>query len=184
MLSPYVFISIGLVIGIIPIALGITALATPEWLKSGPNTFSLLVCNNPTDCLPDPEQAKTTKALEIAGVVAIGVGVIIAATLGMFTKSRWILLIALVFVVCGSILVLIGFVLYAKYLFQSIIRGIPGLGTRTLDIGYSFILIILTCIIGFITAIYFAFLVGKFGNIVRDQSRPVIKGGTQFNVRF
>ncbi|CAF1936911.1 unnamed protein product [Rotaria magnacalcarata] len=154
MVSIRILVLIGAVLGVIPIALGIVALVTTEWITSSSGlTSSVVICSLPSLCLPASE-ATLTKSLEIAGVVAIGVGVILSVILGMWTKNLLLLLLPQIFLIAGPILILIGFLLYAKYLFEMII-------TVPLDLGYSFLLMIIACIVGFITAVYFAFVAGS-----------------------
>ncbi|CAF0809311.1 unnamed protein product [Rotaria sp. Silwood1] len=101
---------LGALIGLIPIVLGIVALATPKWIQILTTNFSLLICGTTNICLESPH-SNTTNGLEIAGVVAIAVGVILSVIFGMSSKNRWIHLLPQIFLISGSILILIGFLL-------------------------------------------------------------------------
>ncbi|CAF3460614.1 unnamed protein product [Rotaria socialis] len=154
MVSIRILVLIGAVLGVIPIALGIVALVTTKWISSPSGlTSSIIICSEESLCLQAPE-ATITKGIEIAGVGAIVVGVILSVILGMWTENVLLLLLPQIFLIAGPILILIGFLLYAKYLFGMIMQ-------TSVDLGYSFILMIAACIVGFITAIYFAFVAGS-----------------------
>ena len=150
-----ILVSLGLALGLIPIVLGIVALATSEWLIVGTRTFSLLICNQ-NKTYPPSKDCDIAKGLEIAGVCVTALGVISAVIIGLVVKNRWIKLLPLLLLTAGPVLILIGLLLYAKAVFNVV--GAPkGLVTT---IGYSFILMVVTCITGFITAAYFAHVAG------------------------
>ncbi|CAF4467245.1 unnamed protein product, partial [Rotaria sp. Silwood2] len=117
MQSPRSLVLIGALLGLIPIVLGIVALVTPKWIKILHINFSLLVCGTSNICLKSP-RSNITNGLEIAGVAAIAIGVILSVILGMFTKNRWIYLLPQIFLISGPILILIGILLYAKYIIE------------------------------------------------------------------
>ncbi|CAF2945827.1 unnamed protein product [Rotaria sp. Silwood2] len=110
MQSPRSLVLIGALLGLIPIVLGIVALVTPKWIKILHINFSLLVCGTSNICLKSP-RSNITNGLEIAGVAAIAIGVILSVILGMFTKNRWIYLLPQIFLISGPILILIGILL-------------------------------------------------------------------------
>jgi hypothetical protein len=154
----------GAILGVVPIVLGIVAVSTQSWISTRifnttftTGTFGLFQCAS-IRCSTRPGFS-VTQALEIAGVAAIGVGVIIAVVLDILIKNRWVHLLPLVFLFGGPTLILIGLILYAKYLFEFLSSISGGIAT-ILDIGYSIILIIIACLLGFLTAVYFAFVAG------------------------
>lgn len=171
---PRKLILAGALFGLIPIGLGIAALVTQSWINlngNNPNngTYGLFSCKAIL-CSTQPGFT-TVQGLEIAGVAAIAAGVVLAVLLDIFTGNRWIHLISQIFLFGGPTLILIGLILYAKYLFEYVTRSLltqAGL-SLIVDLGYSLILIIVTCLLGFFTAIYFGFIAG-FGRYPRSVS--------------
>jgi hypothetical protein len=162
---PHKLVLAGALLGLIPIGLGIAALATHSWISVKINTtnvgtYGLFRCTN-ISCSTLIPNISTVQGLEIAGVAAVAVGVIIAVLLDIFIKNRWIHLLPQIFLFAGPTLIIIGLLLYAKYLFEYLSTlPKPANTTTILDMGYSIILIIIACLIGFLTAIYFASVPG------------------------
>ncbi len=161
---PHKLVLAGALLGLIPIGLGIAAVATHSWISVKVNTmdggtYGLFRCNN-ISCSTLIRNISTVQGLEIAGVAAVAVGVIIAVLLDIFIKNRWIHLLPQIFLFAGPTLIIIGLLLYAKYLFEYLsTRAVPNT-TTILDMGFSIILITIACLIGFLTAIYFASVPG------------------------
>jgi hypothetical protein len=150
----------GVVLGLIPIGLGIAGLATGYWLSlrsTTPNSdvyqYGLFVCSG--RLCANTEKFLMIKGLITAGVAAIAVGVVIVLILDILTKNRWIQLLSQIFLYGGPTLILIGLLFYAKYVFEDTTES-----ATTLSLDYSIILIIVACLVGFLVAIYFAFVTG------------------------
>lgn len=171
MKSTLKLVIVGALFGIIPIALGIVALTTPLWLSLNTanrtlSSYGLFNCKNITDVCTIPSKAAIPQGLLIAGVAAVGAGIIIALLLEVVFKNPTIQLIRLIFLFAGPTLIFIGLLFYAKYTFEAISGG-----ANTLGLEYSIILMIVACIVGYLTAIYFAFVAGLgfSTNHSRDQ---------------
>lgn len=182
----------GALFGIIPIVLGIVALTTQPWINLNwdtnitsitVNTFGLFSCKNETVLCNTISGFTLTQGLLLAGVSAIAAGVIIAVLLEIIFKNRTIQLLPLFFLFAGPTLILIGLLLYAKYLFEELSTAQSPV-KLTLALTYSIILMIVACIVGFLTAIYFAVVAG-FGMHRHHRHNPnapmVI---TQYSERF
>jgi len=172
----------GLLLGLIPVGLGVAAIVTQSWISlivqnTNVGTYGLFSCNN--ILCSSKFGFRTVQILEIAGVAAIAAGLIIAVFLDIFTENRWIHLLPQIFLFAGPALVFIGLLLYAKYLFEDISR-MPSGPPLTLRLEYSIILIIIACLLGFLTAIYFSFVAG-FGRYFRS---PRTDGLEQLTERF
>ncbi|CAF0733658.1 unnamed protein product [Adineta steineri] len=151
-------------IGLISVIFGIIGLATPKWIDvkvvaGGMNTVYGLfrectVVATGTTCTNVPT-FKTAQGLQIAGVVIIAIGVISFTILKLLSRNSYLHLISPVLPIIGSILILIGFLLFPKYVIE-----LNTANTRQVNIGYSMVLMVIACIGGFLTAIYFAFTAG------------------------
>ncbi|UJR36607.1 hypothetical protein I4U23_029327 [Adineta vaga] len=162
------------VIGLIPIVFGIIGLATSSWIKIAlagqePSVIYSLFqqCitedNSIATCIDISPSFKTIQGLEIAGVVIIGVGVIIAVVLKILFPKKLIQLITPLLPMVGSILILVGSLLYAKY----VIEHFSTFGLE-IGVGYSMILIIIACIFGFFATVYLSFSAGYAYGIKRS----------------
>jgi hypothetical protein len=156
-------ILISAVIGLIPIVLGIISLATPIWINikaeflPGSVSYGLFqqcITTEETRCIK-VSTLQTAQGLEIAGVVILTGGIIIAITLKLFFSKRNIYLISPLLPVIGSILILIGFLIYAK----SVIEHLTGY-LLEVNIGYSMILMVIACIFGFVATAHLSFNAG------------------------
>ncbi|CAF1340996.1 unnamed protein product [Adineta steineri] len=153
-------------IGLISIIFGIIGLATPKWIDvevvaGGSNTIYGLfrqctVDATGTKCTNVPT-FKTAQGLQIAGVVIIAIGVISFTILNLLSRNSYLHLISPVLPIIGSILILIGFLLFPKYVIELYSTNLMKL---QVNIGYSMVLMVIACIGGFLTAIYFAFSAG------------------------
>jgi uncharacterized protein YjeT (DUF2065 family) len=158
----------GIAIGLVPIIIGIVGLATPTWININPVSGGLTVvyslfrrCTTTnlagtsiSDCI-DVTTFETSQGLQIAGVFIIAVGVIIAIILKLFSSTSNIYLISPLLPMIGSILILIGFLLYTKYVIEDFVQSALEVNT-----GYSMILMVITCICGFVATAYFSFNAG------------------------
>ena len=168
-MRPFQILSLaGASIGIITIILGIVALSTKTWIvltrpMALESTYSLFKrCNKAlidaalplAGCknLNDPPAAQ---GLIIAGVVIIGLGIVASIFIGILFDNRWIKLIPNSLVIIGPTFILIGALLYVKNVLGNFTEG-----TATLNLGYSLVLILVTCIIGYVLAAYFFFVTG------------------------
>jgi hypothetical protein len=173
----------GALLGLIPIALGVVGLVTNSWVDikvTGNNSpfigYGLFSCNS-TLCSSKPG-FRTAQGLEIAGVATILAGVVVAVLLDIVTKNRFIHLLSQILLFAGPTLIVIGLLLYAKYLFEDLSK-LPRDQAVTLDLGYSIILMIVASLLGFLTAIYFAFAAGfgryHVGKVIdRQPSLPSV----------
>ena len=174
MVKSKILVLLGLALGLIPIVLGIVALVTSEWLKVGPSTFSLLICNGTEQC-PSATEFDTTKGLEIAGVCVTGLAVIFAVLIGLLSKNRWIPLLPVLLLIVGPVLILTGLLLYAKSIFNAVGGYAPESSTT---IGYSLILMVVACITGFITSVYFAYVAGSGHSETRNVPTRILVAET------
>jgi hypothetical protein len=174
MVSSKIVVLFGLVLGLVPIGLGIAALVTAEWLKVGQSIYSLLICSTTKLC-PSLKDFDTAKGLEIAGVCVTGVGVIFAVLIGLVSKNRWIRLLPVLLLITGPVLILIGLLLYAKSVFNAVGGGSPLLTTT---IGYSLIIMVVACITGFITSVYFAYVAGSDRSESRTPTTRILVAET------
>ena len=158
--------SFGGILIVIPIIiLGITALSTPAWIiltipGTTKSTYGLFErCNE----LLTPEtvtskectnlsEFQRPQGLTIAGVVMLGFGIIVSILLSMFVKNCWIKLMTQIPLITGPTLILVGTLFYVKRVLEHFTQGLT-----ELDLGYSFILIFVTGIIGYVSAAYFSF---------------------------
>ena len=170
-----ILVLLGLALGLVPIVLGIVALVTSEWLKVGPFIYSLLICSATKRCPPSKE-FDAVKGLEIAGVCVTGLGVIFAVLIGLLSKNKWIRLIPVLLLIVGPVLVLIGLLLYAKAVFNTAGAAMDDAPKTT--IGYSLILMVVACITGFITSVYFAFVAGSGHSETRNVATRILVAET------
>jgi predicted permease len=119
-----------------------------------------LLCGNP----PKPQ---IILALEIGGVAAILVGIILSVLLSMLIKNKWIRLLPQIFLILGPTAILIGLVLLLECLRE------PG-------IGYSMLLMIIACITGYILAIYFAFATVFGRHNHENSSTDIVRESVRF----
>jgi hypothetical protein len=157
----------GICFSVFTIVVGVVALSTPKWIVlTIPNvlqsTYSLFQrCNKP---LTAPESSAicanlpkftSPQGLTIAGVALVGLGNIAAITIIIFVKNRWVSLLPQIFLISGPTLILVGGLYYVKVVLGNFSDGIT-----QLDLGYSFILLVTTCILGYACSTYFAFVAG------------------------
>jgi hypothetical protein len=179
---PRKLVLVGALISLIPIALSIAAFATPSWVNVTARNqtsnfnftipYSLLVCNN-TLCPSTSPLLRTVQGLEISGFMALLLGVVAFVVLDILTESRLIHLLPQILLIIGPTLVLVGLILYPLYVMTNFTFFTSYFIINSISFGYSFILMLIACIVGYVIAIYFAFLAG-FGRY----------GARQQNFRF
>jgi hypothetical protein len=92
------------------------------------------------------------QGLIIGGLCCVIIGIILALIVGMFGIWRGISIIPLLLLIVGPIAITIGFLLYAKTVVEDFGHDLG----ITVHLGYSLIAVVLSSIVGFITAILFA----------------------------
>ncbi|CAF1322061.1 unnamed protein product [Adineta steineri] len=129
---------LGAVLGLIPIALGVVALVTRKWSYYSPD-YNLFTLNTGTlhpQC-NKLQMKQLFQGLEIGGVAAIAVGVIVSVLLNIIVKNRWIRRAPLILLILGSTAIFIGLILLLECTknhgfsigLVPIILGITGLTT-------------------------------------------------------
>lgn len=144
------------------------AIGTTTWIQIGlPASKPIFVYSifRRCDTITDGEQSVTEckkvttfeliQGLEIAGVVILGVGVIIGVALKVLQPPAKLQLLAPFLPMLGSILILLGSLLYAKYVIEHFVEF-----TLEITVGYSMILMAIACIFGFLATVHFAFNAG------------------------
>lgn len=152
----------GVLLSLIPIGLGIAAITTRNWIEvegvpganSSDTTYSLWICDNQT-CFSN-ERFNAAKGLAIAGVAAIAVGAIVTLLFDIFIKNRWLQSIPLILLYLGPVEILVGLLLYML----AVIDYAAGQKQRLDKLGYSIIFMLVSSLVGFLTAVYFAFATG------------------------
>ena len=181
---PSILILVGAFFGVISIGLGITALATPNWIQNN-STYSLLRCERPYVCLERSSESNITKGLEIAGIGAIAVGLVFSVVLDILTKNRWIHLLPQILLTVGSSLILIGLILYVEYVASDDFKP-SNQQQISLSLGYSLILMIIACVLGFCTAVYLAYIagLGRYDNVDHYFDEKTTAISMQISERF
>ncbi|CAF1411239.1 unnamed protein product [Rotaria sp. Silwood1] len=160
---------VGTSLGLVTIILGIVALSTPTWIviKAVPpvlkSTYSLFKRCNETftpqlesfSGCSTLENFQAAQGLTIAGVVLAGLGILASIFLGVLIDNRWIHMLPQLLLITGPTLILVGGLLYVKNVLGNFSEG-----KSNLELGYSFVLILVTCIVGYISAVYFGFVIG------------------------
>ncbi|CAF0977907.1 unnamed protein product [Adineta ricciae] len=140
----------GVILGIIPIALGIVGLVTKQWHQYNSVQYNLFDVKNNTDsdtidfqlCFK-PAKQSAIQGLEIGGVAAIGVGIIATVVLHTLVKNRWLRLLPQILLILGPSAILVGLILFQECVKRE-------------GLGWSFILMIAAGISGYIVAVYLA----------------------------
>jgi small-conductance mechanosensitive channel len=158
------FALIGLIIGIFPIILGIIALTTPAWIsinhgqssnRTSYGLFPQCTTNETSNC-EDIDSFQTSQYLEIIGYVILIVGLLAGVLCTALIDKHSIHFIAPLILIIGTVTILLGFMFYIK----SVVENSPPSSDMKLHLGYSMILMIATCIIGYILTAYFSFSAG------------------------
>ncbi len=158
------FALIGSIIGLIPIVLGIIGLITPAWISidydrpSDPIMYGLFeqcTTNNTIECT-DIDSFETPQYFEIIGYIILIVGILISVLSTALMDKRSIHFIPPIILIIGTITILLGFIFYIK----CVVEMNPTLTNTKLHLGYSMILMISACIVGYILTAYFSFSAG------------------------
>ncbi|CAF0977871.1 unnamed protein product [Adineta ricciae] len=172
--NKFILIIISAIVGLIPIILGIVALATPKWIvvnlvdQEASSTYGLFQqCSSMeigngsiTSCADIKSAFQTVQGLQIAGVVILTVGVVIAIIIKQFLPKYFLKLSTPLLPLIGSVLILVGSLLFAKYVIEHFSRNLI-----YVTIGYSMVLMVIACICGFVITVLFAFDAGySYGN--------------------
>ena len=166
----------GVILGIIPIALGIVGLVTKHCHLYNNVQYNLFdvkeaTANGTIDfkfCFKPPKQS-AIQGLEIGGIAAIGVGIIATVVLHTIVKNRWLRLIPQILLILGPSAILIGLILFQECVTQE-------------GLGWSFILMIAAGISGYIVAVYLA-VVTACGNHPyhnRTSSTIIVRESVRF----
>ena len=117
-----------------------------------PTTYDLFEKSTNTTKRPE---FSLPQGLIIAGLCCIFVGTVLAVIVGLLGLWRVISIVPLLFLVLGPVLITIGYLLYAKIVVEDFGHE---LGTEV-HLGYSLVLIVIASIIGYATAVLFAFTI-------------------------
>ncbi|CAF1531849.1 unnamed protein product [Adineta ricciae] len=98
---------------------------------------------------------KSSQGFVFAGIGSIFFGILLAIIITLLPLPRIIRLLPLLLLITGPILITIGFVLYPKIVIEDFGDALD----ISIDVGYSIILVIIASIIGYITAVLFAFII-------------------------
>lgn len=160
------FAIIGFIIGIFPIILGIVALTTPVWINinhnqtsnvttSSYNLFRIYKINEQTRD-EDIHSFETSQYFEIGGYAVLIFGLLAGVISTALIDKRKIHFVAPIILIIGTVTILLGFIFYII----SVVEHVSSSTNTTLHLGYSMILMIITCIIGCILTAYFSFSAG------------------------
>ncbi|CAF1929557.1 unnamed protein product [Rotaria magnacalcarata] len=165
---PQILSLFGAGIGVVTIVLGIVALSTPSWIvltipQTIKSTYSLFQrCNESSiPQLPSIQGCteldgfQTPQGLTISGVIIVVLGIASSILLGMLNTNRYIKYVSHLLLLTGPTIILIGVLFYVRNVLANFTAGLTNL-----DLGYSFILIVITCIVGYISSAYFGFVTG------------------------
>ena len=117
-----------------------------------PTTYDLFEKSTNTTKRPE---FSVPQGLIIAGLCCIFVGTVLAIIVGLLGLWRVVSIVPLLFLVLGPVLITIGYLLYAKIVVEDFGHE---LGTEV-HLGYSLVLIVIASIIGYATAVLFAFTI-------------------------
>ncbi|UJR16671.1 hypothetical protein I4U23_003571 [Adineta vaga] len=126
-----------------------------EQLSNGIGQATYHLFDKTPNLLKTPPNFKLSQVLILTGMVSIFIGVLLAVIICLLNLQRVIRTIPLLFLVIGPILITIGYIFYTKL----VIEDFGVVFQTSVAIGYSFILIIISSIIGYITAVFFAFTI-------------------------
>jgi hypothetical protein len=158
------FALIGFIIGLIPIALGIIGLTTSAWISIDHDHPSDLIMyglfeqctkNNTIKC-EDTDSFETPQYFEIIGYLILIVGILISVLCTALMDKRSIHFIPPIILMIGTITILLGFIFYIK----CVVEMNSTVPYTKLHLGYSMILMISACIVGYILTAYFSFTAG------------------------
>jgi hypothetical protein len=168
------FAIISFIIGFFAIILGIIALTTPVWISINydhslhPITYDLFrQCKSNINQTSKTSKNKTitcivinsfqiAQYLEIIGYISLVIGLFVGILCTVLINKRTIHFISPLILIVSTIMILLGLIFYIKY----VIEVNHNASIIELRLGYSIILMIITCVIGFILTAYFSYTAG------------------------
>ena len=164
----------GFLIGLLAIIFGITALLTPVWIKiqhdqsSEPITYGLLEycqthrnrsngnAHNETVVCENIETRLVSQYVQITGCVILFVGLLSGVLCTAFVGRRNIHLLPPIILFIGIIWILFGLIFFIKHVVEIRTNEME----ITFQIGYSLLLMLMTCVVGIFLFAYFSFTAG------------------------
>jgi hypothetical protein len=158
------FAIIGFIISLVAIALGIVGLTTSNWISINHDESSPAIIydlfrphnKNNTSENADRNPFRTSQYVEIIGYIILVVGLFLGVLFAALFDRRSIHFIPPIIILIGTTTIFIGLIFYMKNLVESNYHS----PIKTLNMGYSMILMISTSIIGCILIAYFSFIAG------------------------
>ncbi|UJR12322.1 hypothetical protein I4U23_016499 [Adineta vaga] len=98
---------------------------------------------------------KTTQGFVFAGIASIFIGLLLSLIVIASCLTRIIRFVPLFFLTVGPILITIGYVIYSKLVIEDFGKSLE----ISVDVGFSIILIIISSIVGYVSAIIFALII-------------------------
>ena len=172
-------LAIGGLLGLVCVGLGVAALVTSQWMRISSGATSLLI--------PDQSKVYPTKTFQavqgllIAGVGVTALGLLAAIVVGIFVSNRWIRLLPQLLLLSGPTAILVGLILYVKGVFDKFSN--PPITAQTVELKFSIIFMLVSCILGFVLSTYFALVnaasAGSSQNLITRRST-----GSAYVARF
>ncbi|CAF0977889.1 unnamed protein product [Adineta ricciae] len=158
------FAVIGLILGIIPLILGIAGFTTSSWISvtydeslSTPVTYDLFHrYRNGTSQCDTVQSCRISQYLQITGYAVLAMGIILSVLFTGFVDKRSIHFLTPIVIILGVFSMIIGFIFYI----ESILEMNPDSPVLKMNFGYSLILMLSTSAIGCLLAVYFSFTAG------------------------
>jgi hypothetical protein len=158
------FALIGILISFFPLIFGIIALTTSNWIVINNSQLSNQIdyglfqqCKaNHTDGCTDINSFQIPQYFEIIGYIILMLGLLIGILCTALIDKHRIHFIAPIILIVGTLSILLGFIFY----FKTIVENISSLSNTKLQLGYSMILMIATCMTGCALTAYFSFTAG------------------------
>ena len=158
------FAVIGLILGIVPVILGIVGLTTSSWIRITYNESlsTSVTCGlfhrhrNGTNKCDTDQSFRISQYLEITGYVVLAMGIILSVIFTGFVDKRSIHFLTPIVIILGVFSMTIGFIFYIESIFE-MNRDSPVL---KMNFGYSSILMLSTSATGCLLAVYFSFTAG------------------------
>ncbi|CAF0805578.1 unnamed protein product [Adineta ricciae] len=158
------FAVIGLILGVIPVILGIVGLTTLSWISitydeslSTPVTYDLFRrCRNGTNECDTVPSFRISQYLEITGYAVLAMGIILSVIFTGFVDKRSIHFLTPIVIILGVFSMIIGFIFYIESIFEMN----PNSPILKVNFGYSLILMLSTGALGCLLAVYFSFTAG------------------------
>ena len=123
------------------------------------------------------DEFSVPQGLIIAGLCCIFVGTVLAVVVGLLGLWRVISILPLLLLVVGPVLITIGYLLYAKVVVEDFGHELG----IVVHLGYSLVLIVISSIIGYATAIFFAFTILHHRRPQTHDSNVLVTGHSARN---